>query len=55
MTLSVHQKEFIPGTEILLSSVNKSGSTNSDEKLILVPEPSDSPDDPLVSFLLMFI
>lgn len=37
--------EVIPGTEVLLQTNDGSRSLS---ELILVPEPSNSPDDPLV-------
>jgi len=40
--------ESIPGTEILLHSDGISQKSGN-KKVVLVPEPSDSPDDPLVS------
>ncbi len=43
------EAELIPGTEILLAAdegYGRHSSTN--EELLLVPTPSDQPDDPLV-------
>lgn len=40
--------ELIPGTEVLLQT---NDGLRSSSELILVPEPSNSPDDPLVSTL----
>lgn len=42
--------EAIPGTEILLlANASTSDRSGNSEKIRLVPEPSVSPDDPLVS------
>jgi hypothetical protein len=41
--------ELIPGTEILLQT---NEGLRSASELILVPEPSNSPDDPLVCYCL---
>lgn len=44
--------ELIPGTEILLAAdqgYGRHSSTN--EELVLLPTPSDQPDDPLVRHL----
>ena len=42
--------EIIPGTEILLSADEGYGRHSSNkENLVLVPTPSDQPDDPLVT------
>lgn len=43
-----HDLEKIPGTEILLQSDGSSVQSH-DGQMFLVPEPSDQPDDPLVS------
>jgi hypothetical protein len=45
-----HDTELIPGTEILLQGHDGS-SRDSDnrDKLVLIPTPSNNPDDPLVS------
>jgi len=41
--------ELIPGTEILLHADDGSGRYSStNEELLLVPAPSNEPDDPLV-------
>jgi hypothetical protein len=43
--------ELIPGTEILLAADEGYGRhSSSNEELLLVPTPSDQPDDPLVRF-----
>jgi hypothetical protein len=45
--------ETIPGTEVLLfSNGNISEHSGNADKLVLVPEPSNDPDDPLVSSIL---
>lgn len=45
--------ETIPGTEVLLySDSNLSEHSGSAEKLVLVPEPSNDPEDPLVRHVL---
>lgn len=38
--------EIIPGTEILL---DRNGTAGSKKEIHLVPEPTNNPDDPLVS------
>jgi hypothetical protein len=41
--------ELVPGTEILLNAGDGFGSDSSaNEELLLVPKPSNEPDDPLV-------
>ena len=46
--------ETIPGTEVLLySDGNISQHSVTADKLVLVPEPSNDPDDPLVSLILL--
>lgn len=49
--MSAHSEiELIPGTEILLSADEGYGRHSSNkENLVLVPTPSDQPDDPLVT------
>jgi len=43
------EAELIPGTEILLASDQGYGRhSGTNEELVLVPTPSDQPDDPLV-------
>jgi hypothetical protein len=45
------EAELIPGTEILLAADERYGRhSSSNEELLLVPTPSDQPDDPLVRF-----
>lgn len=46
------REAIIPGTEIVYRETD-SDSTSSQE-LVLIPNPSDNPDDPLVSSLLLF-
>jgi hypothetical protein len=46
------QAELIPGTEILLASDQGYGRhSNANEELVLIPTPSDQPEDPLVRIL----
>lgn len=49
---------FVPGTSILFDISNEIASSSKlasgkEPDLILVPQPSDSPRDPLVSFLYL--
>lgn len=46
------REAIIPGTEIVYRETD-SDSTSSQE-LVLIPNPSDNPDDPLVSSLLLY-
>jgi hypothetical protein len=49
------EAELVPGTEILLASDEGYGiHSNTNEELVLVPTPSDQPDDPLVRNLTFF-
>lgn len=41
-------EEVIPGTEVLLQG--QDGSISNPDELVLIPHPSNNPDDPLVSF-----
>jgi hypothetical protein len=41
--------ESIPGTEILLSADDANSEYSKSGNLVLVPEPSNDPHDPLVS------
>jgi hypothetical protein len=45
--------ETIPGTEVLLYSDGNISDHSGADKLVLVPEPSNDPDDPLVSLILL--
>lgn len=41
------REELIPGTELLLNT-DLNSTRSGDAELVLVPEPSNQPDDPLV-------
>ncbi|KUJ17087.1 MFS general substrate transporter [Mollisia scopiformis] len=43
---SEYREELVPGTEILLNT-DLNSTRSGDAELVLVPEPSDQPDDPL--------
>lgn len=42
---------IIPGTEIVYRETD--GDSTSSQELVLVPNPTDNPDDPLVSSILL--
>jgi hypothetical protein len=45
------EAELIPGTDILLADEGYGRHSRTNEELVLVPRPSDQPDDPLVRIL----